>query len=160
MAYLGKVVHNLMTVLQRKSTLVFEPPGGIYANRKVFAIVFSLGEGLDIFEVSDCPSQQICGHDRGPIEGDVLEALLLALLDVLLRHVAERHLIFRYFQRNIEGGLEIWLIEARESSASIARLELSTEHIVELIVLSDRLGNIALWLIFRAVEACHHLKSQ
>lgn len=89
-----------------------------------------------------------------------LEVGPAASLNLLLRHIAQRRLVFRNFDVNIESGLEVRLVEARESSAGVARLKLCAEHVVEFIVLCQGGGDLALGLVLGAVEAGHDLASR
>jgi hypothetical protein len=84
-----------------------------------------------------------------------VEAIALALLDLLLGHVAERDLVLWHLKLDIESRLEVRLVEARECAAGVAGLELGAEHVVELAVSGNGCGDIALWLVLRAVEAGH-----
>ena len=79
----------------------------------------------------------------------------LALHDLLLSNVAEGDLVLWHLKLNIEGGLEVWLVEAGEGAASIAGFELGAEHVVELVVSRNGCGNVTLGLVLGAVEAGH-----
>lgn len=67
-----------------------------------------------------------------------MEARFGRLFDVLLRHVAQCNLILRNFDLEIKCSLEVRLVKARESSSSIATLELGGELVVPFIVTWNR----------------------
>ena len=152
---LGEVVDNLVAVVQSKTTLLLQAARSVDPDRNVLAVVLALGESLDVLKVTDSPRQKVGRHDRRSLEYDSVEADPLAGLDLLLGHVAERDLVLGHFQLNIEGSLEVGLVEAGESAAGVAGLELGAEHVVELVVLCDGSGDVALGLVLGAVEAGH-----
>jgi hypothetical protein len=146
-----------VAVGQGPLSLLLEPTGGVDPHGNALAIVLALRVCLDILKVADCPSEEVGRHDGGALKHNVLEARLAALLDLLLGHVAESDLVFRHFELDIEGGLEVWLVEAGEGSAGVAGLELGAEHVVELVIFGDGGGNFALGRVLGAVETSHNL---
>jgi hypothetical protein len=152
---LGEVVDNLVAVVQGKMTLLLQTAGSVNPDGNVLAVVLALGESLDVLKVTNSPRQEVGRHDGRSLKDDGVEAVPLAGLDLLLGHVAECDLILGYFKLDIEGSLQVGLVEAGESAAGVAGLELGAEHVVELVVLCNRSGDVALGLVLGAVEAGH-----
>lgn len=69
----------------------------------------------------------ISAHYRGTLERNHLKPFA-TLIDRLFGHITQSNKIVGYFNTEVEGGLEIRLIEARKSSPGITRLELGAEH--------------------------------
>ena len=69
----------------------------------------------------------ISTHDWGTLEDDRFSSIL-ALLDLFLRHIAQRGLVLGDLEAHIERSFEIWFIETGECSSSIAGFELSAKH--------------------------------
>ena len=97
----------------------------------------------------------IGAHPGASLERDLLEARPGAGLHLLLGHVAQRSLVLGNLNLEIEARFQIWLVEARECSASIAGLELGAEHVVELVVPGHRWRRRCRWLVLGSVEPCH-----
>jgi hypothetical protein len=135
---LREVVDNLVSTLEGQLTLVLEASGGVDSDREVLAVVLASGEVLDVFKVTESPSQEVGAHDRCTVERDNLGARLVALLGFLLRHVGQSGLVLWNLNLEVESGLEVGLVEAGEGSARIARLELSGQHVVVFRVSGDR----------------------
>jgi len=151
----GEVVDNLVAVVQSKATLLLQTTGSVNPDGNVLSVVLALGESLDVLKVTDSPRQQVGRHDRRSLEDDSMEAVPLAGLDLLLGHVAEGDLVLGHFELDIEGSLQVGLVEAGEGAAGVAGLELGAEHVVELVILCDGGGDVALGLVLGAVEAGH-----
>jgi hypothetical protein len=137
---LGEVVDNLVSTLEGQLALLLEASGGVNSDRQVLAVVLASGKVLDVLKVTESPSQEVGAHDRGTVERNDLGARLVALLDFLLGHVGQGGLILWNLNLEVESCLEVGLIEAGEGSASIARLELSGQHVVVFRVSGDRGG--------------------
>jgi hypothetical protein len=152
---LGEVVDNLVAVVQGKMTLLLQTTGGVNPDGDVLAVVLALSESLDVLKVANSPRQEVGRHDGRSLKDDSMEAVPLAGLDLLLGHVAECDLVLGYFKLDIEGSFQVGLVEAGESAAGVAGLELGAEHVVELVVLCNGSGDVALGLVLGAVEAGH-----
>jgi hypothetical protein len=97
----------------------------------------------------------VCAHGWSFLERNDLEAIFAALNRLLLGHVAESHKIFWYLYLELEGCLEVGLVEAGKRSSGVASLELGAEHIVILAIGGDPRGWSDGGLIPRTVEAFH-----
>jgi hypothetical protein len=137
---LGEVVDNLVGALESQLALVLEASGGVDSDGEILSVVLASGEVLDVFKVTESPSQEVGAHDGGTVERNNLCARLAALLDFLLRHVGQGGLVLGDFNLEVEGCLEVGLVEAGEGSTSIARLELGGQHVVVFRVSGDRCG--------------------
>lgn len=146
-----------MAVVQSKLSLLLQSSSSVDPDWNVLAVVLALGMSLDVLEVTDSPCQKVSGHDWRSLENNSVEAITLALLCLLLRHVAESDLVLRHLDLDVESGLEVRLIETGEGSASIACFELGAEHVMELVILGDGSGNLALRGVLGAVETSHDL---
>jgi hypothetical protein len=149
----GEVVDNLVGMFQSETALLLQTSGCVDANWQVLAAVLALGEGFDILKVADSPGQEIGAHDRSSIELHSLQAVLD--LGALLWHVTESNLIFRELELDVEGSLEIRLVETRERTACIAGFELGAVHVVKLVISWDRLGCRSDWLVLGTIETSH-----
>jgi hypothetical protein len=56
---LREIVNRTVSTFQRKASLILETSCGIDANRNALALVLALGHGLNIFKVTNCPSQKL-----------------------------------------------------------------------------------------------------
>jgi hypothetical protein len=137
---LGEVVDDLVSTLEGQLALVLEASGGVDSDGEVLSVVLASGEILDVFKVTESPSQEVGAHDGGTVERDNLGARLVALLDFLLGHVGQGGLVLWDFNLEVESCLEVGLVETGEGSASIAGLELSGQHVVVFRVSGDRCG--------------------
>jgi hypothetical protein len=154
-----EVVDNLVTVVQRKATLFLQALCSVYTNGDVLAVVLALGESLDVLEVTNSPRQKVRRHNGCALEDNSVEAIALAGLDVFLWHVTKRSLVLWYFNLDVEGCLQVWLVEAGERAAGIARLELRAEHVVELVVFGNGCWDFAFGRVLGSIEACHDLQA-
>lgn len=152
---LGEVVHDLVTVVQGKASLLLQSACCVNSDRDVLSIVLALCERFHIFEIANCPCQKIGGHDGRTIEHNCVKSIPFARLDLLLRHVAKGNLILGNLKLDIKCCLEVRFVEAGEGTACIARLELGAEHVMEFVVFRNRRRNLAFRLVLGAVEACH-----
>ena len=151
---LREVVDDLGGVLKSPHALLLEAAGGVDADRKLLAVVLAVRESLDVLEVTDSPGKEVGAHDRAALERDdlLVGAGGLGLLD---GHVGKGDLVLGDLNGEIECGLEVGLVEAGEGTASIARLELGAEHVVELVVAGDAGGRRGSGLVLGAVETGH-----
>jgi hypothetical protein len=144
-----------VAIVKGKASLLLQASSGVHSDWDVFAIVFALCESFNVLKVSNGPSQKVCGHDWCPLKDYSMESIALARLDFLLWHIAQSDLVFRDLNLDIESGLEVGLVEAREGSAGIAGLELSAEHVVKFVVLCDGCRYFALWRVLGSIETGH-----
>ncbi len=153
---LGEEVDSLRGVLQSPAALLLETASSVDANGELLAVVATVGEGFDILKVANSPGKKIGAHARRGLKGDDLPAVSgrLSLLD---RHVTESNLVDGDLNLKVKGSLEVGLIEAGESSASIAGLKLSAEHVVPFIIERNRGGGggASNGLVLGAVETGH-----
>lgn len=154
-SYLGEVIDDLVSALQSKLALLLEAASCVDSDGQVLAVVLSLGEILDVLEVTKTPSQKVCRHDGCAVKADDLVSGLLALLRLFLGHVGQRSKILRNLHLKVESGLQVGLVEARESAAGVGRLELGGKHVVVLVVFGDTLGSLDGGSVLGAVEAGH-----
>ena len=154
-SYLREVIDHLVGALQSQLALLLEAASGVDSDGQVLAVVLSLGEILNIFKVTKRPREQVCRHDRCAIKADDLVSSLLALLRLFLRHVRQGSKILGNLHLKVESGLQVGLVEARESAAGVGRLELGGEHVVVLVVFGDTLGSLDGGRVLRTVEASH-----
>lgn len=56
-----EIIDSTVRTLKRKFSLVLEASSGVDANRNALALVFTLGHGLDVLEVTNCPREKL--HD-------------------------------------------------------------------------------------------------
>jgi hypothetical protein len=57
--YFREVINRAVSTLKRKLSLVLETTGGVDANGNALALVFALGHGLNVFEVTNCPGEKL-----------------------------------------------------------------------------------------------------
>ena len=143
-----------MRALQCQFALLLQTARGVHPDGQVLAIIFPLREVLNVLEVTKRPRKQVSRHDRSLLKAHDLVSIL-ALLGLLLRHVRQSCQVFRDLDLEVEGGLEVRLIEARKCAAGVRGLKLGGEHVVVLIVLCDALGGLDGGFVFGAVEAGH-----
>lgn len=151
---LREVVDDLGGVLKSPHALLLEAAGGVDTDGELLAIVLAVGEGLDVLKVANSPGQEVGAHDRAALERDNL-LVGTGGLGFLDGHVGEGDLVLGDLNGEIKGGLEVGLVEAGEGAASIARLELGAEHVVELVVPGNAGGGRGSGLVLGAVETGH-----
>lgn len=151
---LREVVDNLGGVLESPTALFLETTGGVDTDGNLLSIVSAIGQLLDVLKVTDSPCQEVGAHKRRSLERHHVPAFL-GRLDLLHGHVAEGDLVDGDLNIKVVGGLEVRLVEARESSAGIARFELGAEHVVPLVIAGDRGGGSFSGPVFAAVETSH-----
>lgn len=151
---LREKVDDLRGVLQSPATLLLETTGGVDTDGNLLSVVLAVGQLLNVLKVTDSPGQKVAAHDGRRLEGNQLPALLGGL-GVLDGHVAQGDLVGGDLNLQVVGGLEVGLVEAGESSAGIAGLELGAEHVVPLVVVGDRGSRGFGRLVLASVETGH-----
>lgn len=151
---LREKVDDLRGVLQSPATLLLETTGGVDTDGNLLSVVLAVGQLLDVLKITDSPGQKVAAHDGRRLEGNQLPALLGGL-GVLDGHVAQGDLVGGDLNLQVVSGLEVGLVEAGESSAGIASLELGAEHVVPLVVAGDRGSRGFGRLVLAAVETGH-----
>jgi hypothetical protein len=148
---LRKVIDDLRGVFEGPVTLLLETTGSVDTDGDLLAIVASLSVSLDVLEVTESLDQEIGAHSGRGLEGDHVPPIVggLGLLD---RHVAQSNLVNGDLNLKVKGGLEVGLVEAWESSARIAGLELGAQHVVPVVVGGHGSGGGGGRLILAAVE--------
>lgn len=149
-----KVVDNLGCVLESPTALFLQATSGVDTDGNLLSIVSAVGQLLDVLKVTDSPCQEVGAHKRRSLERHYVPSFL-GRLDLLDGHVAQGDLIDRDLDIKVVGGLQVGLVEARESSAGIAGFELGAEHVVPLVVVGDRGGGSFGGPVFAAVETSH-----
>ncbi|KAI6764699.1 hypothetical protein HG531_012586 [Fusarium graminearum] len=139
---LGEEVNDLGGVLKSPLTLLLETTGGVDTDGNLLAVVLAISESLDVLKVTNSPGQKVAVLGRS------------SLLD---RHVAQSNLVGRNLDVKVKGGLEVGLVEAGESSASVASLELGAEHVVPFAIVGNRSGRSTGRLVLAAVETSHFI---
>ena len=57
---LGEIIHDLVSILQCKSTLLLQTPCRIDTDWQGFAIVLSFRVAFNVFKITDSPSKKLC----------------------------------------------------------------------------------------------------
>lgn len=97
----------------------------------------------------------ICAHNRGLFEGDKLQFGAASLSFREHRHIAQGSLSLGDLNFKVKGRFQIRLVEARESSSCITRLELSTQHVVEVVFLGSVRRYLSGGFVLGTVETAH-----
>jgi len=96
-------------------------------------------------------------HHGGLFKGDELQSSVASNPFRFDGHVAERRLALGDLDLEIERGFQVGLVEAREGPARVTRLELSTQHVVEVAFLRCVGGRLPHGLILGPIETCHNI---
>ena len=151
---LGEEVDDLGSVLQRPVALFLQAAGGVDAHGELFPVVSALRESLYVLEVANCPAEQVGGHDWRSLEGHKLPALR-SRLGILDGHVAQGNLVGGDLNGEVEGGLEVRLIETGKGAAGISTLELGAGHVVKLVITRDGSGSRDHRFVLGSIETSH-----
>lgn len=99
----------------------------------------------------------VCAHNRGLFESNKLQVSIASISLRLDGHIAECSLALGDFDLEIESGLKVRLVKARESPSSIARLKLSAQHVIEISLLGCARACFPDGCVLGAVKARHNV---